>query len=255
MKGRPLAPALAAEALGQELGTPVDVVARAIWPSPKLPSLVERWMDEEEPDLVLMRSRPYAFLYESVPLRIERALGPVGKPVARAGLKAADSPLLAHNAAFHALRTLGLRTIGGVTTYTPQEVVAVLEACVRVIIRSGFAADGFPIYGPYGYTHGNDGSITEVAASYQIRNGTRPDVPGGVYDGTYVADYEYVSGLGELDGSNGRFAATPEHPDGTSHYVLTAAYPFIPRSFRGTPDGSFSKQATGGGTGGPPPRS
>lgn len=65
------------------------------------------------------------------------------------------------------------------------------------------------------------------------------DGPGGKYDGTFVQDYEYVKGSGDLDECNGRTGVTPEFTNGTYYYVVTDAYPFIPRLFRGTPDSSF----------------
>ena len=110
----------------------------------------------------------------------------------------------------------------------------------------GFAADGFPVYIRSGYTEAtNPGSGTSsLRSSYRAKSGARPDGPGGAYDGSYVADYEYVAGLGDLDEHNGRFGVTPEYPNGTYHYVLTDAFPFIPRSFRGTRDGSFGRSVT-----------
>ena len=36
-----------------------------------------------------------------------------------------------------------------------------------------------------------------------------------------IDDWNYVSGMGELDQCNGRFAATPEFPQGTYYYVST----------------------------------
>jgi hypothetical protein len=107
----------------------------------------------------------------------------------------------------------------------------------------GFAADGFPIYALYGYRDANDSSsaVIELHSSYRLKHGTRPSGPGGAYDGTYVQDYEYVAGLGDLDAANGRTSVTPEFPDGTYYYVITADYPYIPRMFRATPDVSFRK--------------
>jgi hypothetical protein len=64
-----------------------------------------------------------------------------------------------------------------------------------------------------------------------------------------VQDYEYVAGLGELDACNGRDGVTPEYPRGTYYYVVTAAYPFIPRCWVGTPDQSFSRGRPGQGMG------
>jgi hypothetical protein len=122
----------------------------------------------------------------------------------------------------------------------------------------GFAADGFPVYIHTGYADSTNGSsaIAALDPSYRLRSGTRPDGPGGTFDGSFVADYEYVHGLGDLDEHNGRLGVTPEYPNGTYYYVLTNAFPFIPRSFRGTRDSSFGMSLTqedvAAGLGGPP---
>ena len=115
-----------------------------------------------------------------------------------------------------------------------------------------WAADGFPVYLRYGYTDPTDASsgVVNLASSYQLKSGSRPsDSPGGTYDGTYVADYEYVEGLGDLDECNGRECVTPEFPDGTYAYFLTDEWPWVPTYLKGTPDSSFGP---GGGQGGPP---
>lgn len=136
----------------------------------------------------------------------------------------------------------------------------------------GWAADGFPIYGLYGYEDAEDADsgVRVLRSSYRLKSGKRQgsDAPPGEYDGTYTSDYEYVEGSGDLDECNGRDGVTPEFPDGTYHYVLTKDYPFIPRLFRGSPDPSFRKSGPGrrrgpgpggrplpppGGPGGPPP--
>jgi hypothetical protein len=116
----------------------------------------------------------------------------------------------------------------------------------------GYAADGFPLYGPFGYQDPrNTGSaMVQLRPSHRVKQGTRPSGPGGRYDGTYVQDYEYVAGLGDLDACNGREGVTPEYPKGTYYYVITAAYPFIPRCWVGTPDQSFSRGRPGGMGGG-----
>ena len=62
--------------------------------------------------------------------------------------------------------------------------------------------------------------------------------PGGKYDGTFTADFEFVQGSGDLDATNGRFEVTPEFPQGTYAYHITDEFPFIPRSWHGTPDAS-----------------
>ncbi|MHA7773230.1 YHYH protein [Roseibium sp. M-1] len=104
----------------------------------------------------------------------------------------------------------------------------------------GFAADGFPIYGPYGYSNPQGQSaMKKLKSSYRVKSGNRKGGPGGRYNGKFTEDWAYVAGAGDLDQCNGRFAATPEYPDGTYHYVLTDAFPFIPRCWMGNPDNSF----------------
>lgn len=115
----------------------------------------------------------------------------------------------------------------------------------------GYAADGFPIYALYGYADPQDpgSGVTRLQSGYQIRAGTRPDGPGGAYDGSFVQDYVYVDGFGDLDPCNGRETVTPEDPGGTYAYFLTDDFPHIPRCFMGTPDQSFARGP--GGPGGP----
>jgi len=120
----------------------------------------------------------------------------------------------------------------------------------------GWAADGFPMYGPWGCaeTANTNSPITRLKSSYRVKTGERPDGPRGRYDGSFVADYEFVSGAGDLDECNGRTGVTPEFPEGTYYYVLTAEFPFIPRMFKGTPDKSFFRSGPDPGGRRPPNR-
>ena len=115
----------------------------------------------------------------------------------------------------------------------------------------GWAADGFPIYALNGFTDPDDATseVIELKPSYRLKPGRRPGGrqgdnrdPGGVYDGTFVNDYEFVDGLGQLDECNGRFCVTPDFPNGTYVYFLTHDWPTIPRQFRGTPDSGFQNR-------------
>ena len=114
----------------------------------------------------------------------------------------------------------------------------------------GFAFDGFPIYGPYGYANADGtGGIARMTSSYQQRSITQrhalsggatlptnqwgPDVGGGYPLGYFIEDYEFVSGLGLLDAYNGRFTVTPDFPQGSYAYFTTIdalgnnVYPYI----------------------------
>ncbi len=109
----------------------------------------------------------------------------------------------------------------------------------------GYAADGFPIYYKYAYSDTADGNsaIIEMSSSYQLRSGDRGGdgvtAPCGTYDGVYSNDYEFISGLGSLDETNGRTGVTPEYPSGIFYYVITDEFPSIPRFFKGTPSQDF----------------
>ncbi|MGD1917202.1 MAG: YHYH protein [Phycisphaerales bacterium] len=125
------------------------------------------------------------------------------------------------------------------------------EEGVERMILVGWAFDGFPIYGPYGYSDANDASseVRMLTSSYAVKDGERPappEGPGGAYDGTFGLDYEYLEGSGDLDECNGRFGVTPEFPEGTYYYVITEDFPQIPRMWRGTPDESLRSRRGGG---------
>ena len=88
----------------------------------------------------------------------------------------------------------------------------------------GFLGDSYPIYGIYGYVNNNTASIARIKTSYRLRsitsrttyaNGTAAPSAGPAISSTYplgafIEDYEYVSGLGDLDQYNGRWTITPE---------------------------------------------
>ena len=131
---------------------------------------------------------------------------------------------------------------------TPAKLIASLGDNTKKMVLVGYAADGYPVYATNCYTNPTDTSsgLTAMSSSWRIKSGNRPtgtNSPGGVYDGTYVQDYEYVAGLGTLDEANGRTGVTPEYPKGTYYYVLTATFPEIPRYWAGTPNSSFDKAA------------
>lgn len=131
----------------------------------------------------------------------------------------------------------------------PTGILAKVKDARSRMVLLGWAADGFPIYAPWGYEKANDATsgLKTLRSSYRLKQGTRPSGPGGAYDGTYVADFEYVSGAGDLDECNGRFGVTPDFPEGTYCYFLTKDFPFIPRFYKGTPDSSFMRRGPPGG--------
>ena len=132
----------------------------------------------------------------------------------------------------------------------------------------GISFDGFPIYGPYGYStpFDNLSGTRTMRTSYAVKDTEAPGRPdyGNTSDnppaGTLMEDYEYVEGTGDLDLHNGRFAITPEYQDGTYAYFLTVdetntditKFPFIiGLKTRETIDTTFTSETpAGGGDGG-----
>jgi hypothetical protein len=126
----------------------------------------------------------------------------------------------------------------------PVSLVARLTGGQSRMVLVGWAADGFPVYGPWVPTDPTvlTSPLKRATSSYRLKPGTRAGGPGGAHDGTYVADWTYVAGAGDLDECNGRTGPTPEYPNGTYYYVVTDDFPFLPRFWRGTPDPSFIRR-------------
>ena len=138
---------------------------------------------------------------------------------------------------YHGLPTGLIKKLGG-------------EGTKMVLV--GYAADGFPIYTSWGCSVATNAvsPLKQMRSSWQLKKGTRDAGPGGMPDGKYTRDYEYVRGSGDLDECNGRFGVTPEYPNGTYYYCITEEFPQLARTWRGTPDASFTKRGLGGGLGG-----
>ncbi len=90
----------------------------------------------------------------------------------------------------------------------------------------GWAYDGSPIYGPYGYSTNSGGSLKILQSGYSVSiSSYRPNpltVNGEkIYpDGFFVEDYAFTPDK-DLDEHNGRFCKTPEYPNGVYAYFST----------------------------------
>ena len=125
----------------------------------------------------------------------------------------------------------------------------------------GWVADGFPVYGPYGYAVATNpaSGLRRMISGFQLRNGqkgtdnlttagrasipawatrlygtsgtqTGPAVSTSYPLGRYMEDNAFLGDLGykqgvdfDLDESNGRFCVTPEFPNGTYAYFVSIA--------------------------------
>lgn len=107
----------------------------------------------------------------------------------------------------------------------------------KIMVHVGWADDGFPVYARYCYADPLDASseVVECTGSYELDSTAdtgRPDTS-WVPLGAFGTDWNYVDGSGDLDECNGRFAVTPEFPDGIYHYMVTDTYPYFSRCLKG----------------------
>lgn len=87
----------------------------------------------------------------------------------------------------------------------------------------GWAYDGHPIYGPFGYSTKSGGIITQLKSGYSLDlKQNRPPLRAFPV-GFFVEDYTWNNSIDEdvLDENNGRFCVTPEFPNGTYAYFAT----------------------------------
>lgn len=99
----------------------------------------------------------------------------------------------------------------------------------------GWALDGAPIYGPYGYSNPLDDKSdpAKMRSGYKLlsQNNLEPERKanrnnGGLNTdysyGEFEQDFEWTARNADLDKNNGRFCKTPEYPNGVYAYFMTA---------------------------------
>jgi len=86
----------------------------------------------------------------------------------------------------------------------------------------GWAFDGNPIYGPFGYKNPDDinSGIVIIKSSYKKDQTKVFNRPAQFAEGFFVNDYTYDNS-GDLDIHNGRYCKTPEFPNGIYAYFAT----------------------------------
>ena len=86
----------------------------------------------------------------------------------------------------------------------------------------GWAYDGNPIYGPFGYSEPDNinSDLKIVTTSYKTNISQVTNRPTGYVPGFFVEDFIF-DGSGDLDIHNGRFTKTPEFPNGVYAYFTS----------------------------------
>jgi len=85
----------------------------------------------------------------------------------------------------------------------------------------GWAYDGNPIYGPFGYQTADNvqSGVTRLETGYELSTNSVVDRPPTFEPGFFKEDYLYTNS-GDLDLHNGRFCKTPEFPNGVYAYFV-----------------------------------
>jgi hypothetical protein len=91
----------------------------------------------------------------------------------------------------------------------------------------GWAYDGNPIYGPYGFDTPQGGEVRRIESGYSISTKNLQNRP-NYLPGFFVEDYDFTDS-GDLDIHNGRFCVTPEFPNGVYAYFCTIDVEFKPQ--------------------------
>ena len=143
----------------ERFGERVEIVVKPVWPDSRLPAAAERWIAQEQPDIVWMLVQSFWYEYLSVPKKLERRFGRVGKAASTAGFRAADVPWLSRNALFRGGRRLLQRTVGGDPHFSVIELYEAVEGVARATLRNEgrqFVAWGPFSYTSYAYTRGQE---------------------------------------------------------------------------------------------------
>ncbi len=134
---------------------------------------------------------------------------------------------------------LDLLVVSNICDMYPADGLYVLDSTAHSPLI-GYAYDGFPIYGAYGYKNTDGtGGIVRMKSSYSLSTATTR-ANGPAVNTTYPAGYwkeDYVYNVNTdpdyLDEHNGRICKTPEYPDGIYCYFATvdenwnSAYPYV----------------------------
>jgi hypothetical protein len=126
---------IVARRMEEEFGEPVELSVKSVWPRETMPAVIEKWMDETQPDLVYLNVVALWFQYESVPLRARRIFGLGTKSVGDAIFSMANAQWWMRNAVFRGLRNGARWVVGGDHHFTREQVVERVGESVRIMAR------------------------------------------------------------------------------------------------------------------------
>ncbi len=126
---------LAGKELSERTGEPVETILKRSWPNEEMTARVERWIEEEEPSVVLFCAAAFWVSYPSAPLMVQRSKVPFARQLSGVGIKLAGNARIAHNAAFRTARRAMVTAAGGAFYFEPDQAAAMVEEWIRRATR------------------------------------------------------------------------------------------------------------------------
>lgn len=127
---------VAEQVIREATGEQVETKLHLIWPGEKLPGLVEGWVEQFQPDVVLVVVSPFWMTFASTPLRLRRRFKRFGEWLGKQGQRAAEHPRIGNSRLVRAGQRASLTLIGGDYHFEPSYVTAVTERVVRKILAA-----------------------------------------------------------------------------------------------------------------------
>jgi hypothetical protein len=125
---------IAGQMLSDAAGEPVETIVRSCWPTETFPPLLERWLNELDPDIVLIQVNNFWYAHDSIPLWFERKFGRAGKKLTDVGLKAGKQKWFAESRPYIAAHRTFLRVMPAATHFTIEQVASCMEEAIRRVI-------------------------------------------------------------------------------------------------------------------------
>ncbi len=113
-----------------------ETVLRGMRPTPTLPDMVEKWVEQEKPDMVVIFLAGYWASFGSTALRIERRVPLVGKRAANVARRVAVTETAARHATVDRVRGIASAIIGVDFNHEPEYLVDLFEGIFRRLLRN-----------------------------------------------------------------------------------------------------------------------
>ncbi|MGE3074978.1 MAG: hypothetical protein AB7N24_02515 [Dehalococcoidia bacterium] len=125
---------IAADMFAAATGEPVETILKRAWPNEAFPGIVEGWMNEYRPDLVVLQVNNFWYGHASTPLWLERRFGRAGKAVGGTGLAISRKKWFVEGRVSVLASRALLRVLPSATFFPVEEVGERMEQAMRKVL-------------------------------------------------------------------------------------------------------------------------